>query len=151
MKGKESRQEREIIMVKGVRRVVPPEVTFRDFSALAKRRNWTAEFLSENFKGKIENPSELFHRILSCKYHGEDRGYLIIPYKSILDFYWRELSPLIEEKSIRFCICGCQRRVHGRKSYASMACRKRMERRRSETPKRGSEKPNKDGAFSVTF
>ncbi len=147
MTGKEPRQERETVMVNGVLRVVPPEVSFRDFSALAKRRGWTPEFLAENFRGKIDGPSEFFHRCLS----GKPDWSIVIPYRSVLDFYWRELSPLIEEKSVRLCLCGCQRRVHGRKSYASMACRKRMERRRSETPKRGSEKPNKDVTFSVTF
>jgi len=151
MKGKGQRQEREIIMLNGVSRVVPREVTFRDFAALAKRKGWTAEFLVEEFRGKIEEPSEFFHRVLSCKYKGEDRSWVVIPYRSVLEFYHKELSPLIAEGNVRLCECKCGRRVHGRKSYASVACRKRMERRRSETPKRGSEKPNKDMAFSVTF
>lgn len=150
MKSKGPRQVRETIMANGILRVVPPEVTFRDFSALAKRRGWTPEFLAEEFRGKIEEPSEFFHRVLSCRYKGEDRSWVVIPYRSVLEFYHKELSPLIAEGNVRLCECKCGRRVHGRKSYASAACRKKMERRRSETPKRGSEKPNKDGAFSVT-
>ncbi len=151
MNGKGPLQEREIIMVNGVRRVVPPEVSFKDFGALAKRRGWTAEFLAEEFRGKIEEPSEFFHRVLSCKYKGEDRSLVVVPYRSVLEFYHKELSPLIVEGNVRLCECKCGRRVHGRKSYASVACRKRMERKRSLTPKRGSEKPNNDGTFSVTF
>jgi len=142
---------RDSIIISGVRRAVPLGVTFRDFAALAKRRGWTPEFLAEEFRGKIEEPSDFFHRVLSCKYKGEDRSWLVVPYRSVLEFYHKELSPLIAEGNVRLCECKCGRRVHGRKSYASVACRKRMERRRSETPKRGSEKPNKDGAFSVTF
>ncbi len=149
MKGKG--QEREIVIIGGIKRIVPPEVSFKDFGALAKRRGWTAEFLAEEFRGKIEEPSEFFHRVLSCKYKGEDRSLVVIPYRSVLEFYRKELSPLIAEGNVRLCECKCGRRVHGRKSYASVACRKRMERRRSETPKRGSEKAIQDKAFSVTF
>jgi len=145
------RQEREIVMINGVRRVVPPEVSFKDFGVLAQRRGWTAEFLAEEFRGKIEEPSEFFHRVLSCKYKGEDRSWIILPYRSVLEFYHRELSPLIAEGNVRLCECKCGRRVHGRKSYSSVSCRKRMERRRSETPKRGSKKAMQDKAFSVTF
>jgi len=137
----------ETVIIKGIERIVPPEVTFRDFASLAKRKGWTAEFLAEEFRGKIEEPSDFFHRVLSCKYKGEDRSSVVIPYLSVLEFYNRELSPLIVEGTVRLCECKCGRRVHGRKSYASVACRKRMERKRSLTPKRGSEKPNKDGLF----
>ncbi len=149
MKGKG--QEREIVIIGGIKRIVPPEVSFKDFGALAKRRGWTAEFLAEEFRGKIEEPSEFFHRVLSCKYKGEDRSWVVLPYRSVLEFYRKELSPLIAEGNVRLCECKCGRRVHGRKSYASVACRKRMERRRSETPERGSEKAIQDKALSVTF
>ena len=143
----ESRESRcETVIVSGVRRIVPPGVTFRDFATLAKRRGWTAEFLAEEFRGKIDGPSEFFHRVLLGKC-----GEVVIPYRSVLDLYHKELSPLIEEKSVRLCICDCGRRVYGRKQYAASACRKRAERERSLTLKRGSEKRNKDGAFSVTF
>lgn len=121
-------------------------VTFRDFAALAKRRGWTPEFLAEEFKGKIEGPSEFFHRVLSGK-----QADVVIPYRSVLDFYHKELSPLVEQGDVRLCVCGCGRRVHGRKQYAGNACRKRMERGRSQTPKRGSEKANNGKTFSVTF
>jgi len=147
----ENKQERETVIINGVRCIVPKEVTFRDFAALAKRRGWTPEFLAEEFRGKIEEPSDFFHRVLSCKYRGEDRSGVVIPYQSVLDLYHKELSPLIVEGNVRLCECKCGRRVHGKKSYASGACRKRMERRRAETPKRGSELPNKDGTFPVTF
>ena len=145
MKSKGPRQERETVMINGVRRVVPPEVTFRDFSVLAQRRSWTAQFLAEEFRGKIDEPSEFFHRCLN----GKPDLSIVIPYKSVLDFYWRELSPLIEEKAVRLCICGCQRRVYGRKQYASGYCRLRRHRQRSQTSKRGSEKGTETKDLSV--
>ena len=119
MKGK----GQETVIINGIVSIVPPEVTFKDFASLAKRKGWTPEFLAEKFRGKIEGPSEFFHRVLSCKYNGEDRSWVAILSRSVLDFYWKELSPLIEEQSVRFCICGCQRRVYGRKQYASNYCR----------------------------
>ena len=41
MKG---RQRRETVIIKGLERIVPPEVTFRDFASLAKRKVWTPEY-----------------------------------------------------------------------------------------------------------
>ena len=135
-----SLQERETIVVNGVKRIVPREVTFKDFAALAKRRGWTPEFLAEEFRGKIEEPSDFFHRILSCKYKGEGRSWLVVPYRSVLEFYHKELSPLIDEGEIKTCLCGCGGRVHGRQQYASRYCRLRAYRKRSQTAQRGSEK-----------
>ena len=125
--------------------IMEKEITFKNFSNLAKRRGWTPEFLAEKFKGIIESPSEFFHRCLSGKLDWNT----VIPYKSVLDFYWRELSPLIEEKAGRFCICGCQRRVYGRKQFASGYCRLRRHRQRSQTSKRGSEKGTETKDLSV--
>ena len=138
---------RDSLFINGIRHVVPRTVSFRDLASLAKKRDWTPEFLAEKFKGIIEAPSEFFHRCL-C---GKPDWNVVIPFKSVLDFYWRELSPLIEEESVRFCICGCQRRVYGRKQYATSYCRKKASLKRSETHKTGSEKPNEHKAFSVTF
>jgi len=138
---------RDTLFFNGIRRVVRGEVTFRDFASLAKRREWTPEFLAEKFRGRIEGPSEFFHRCLN----GKPNWGVVIPYGSALDLYWRELSPLIEEKAVRFCVCGCQRRVYGRKQYAGSYCRNRAYRERSETSKRGSEKPIQDKGFSVTI
>lgn len=147
MKGKGPRQERETVMINGIRHIVPREVIFKDFASLAKRRDWTPEFLAEKFRGKIDGPSEFFHRCLN----GKPDWNVVIPFGSVLNFYWQELSPLIEEESVCFCICGCQRRVYGRKQYATSYCRKKASLKRSETHKMGSEEPNEHKAFSVTF
>ncbi len=139
-KAKSRQSKCETVIVNGVRRIVPPEVTFRDFAALAKRRGWTPQFLAEEFRGKIDEPSEFFHRVLSCKYKGEDRSGVVIPYRSVLELYHKELSPLIVEGKVRLCECKCGRRVHGRKHYATAYCRVRTHRQGSQTPKSGSEK-----------
>jgi len=54
------------------------EVTYRDFSRLAKKRGWTVEMLVELFKGKtgIEDRRDEYHeplasyyeRVLSCQW-----------------------------------------------------------------------------------
>lgn len=110
-------------------------VTFNDFAVLARRRLWTAEFLAQKLKGKIEGPLEFFHRVL-----GGRQADVAIPYRSVLEFYHKELSPLLKEGEIRLCLCGCGSRVYGRKRYASAACRKKAERGRSVTLERSSEK-----------
>ena len=108
------------------------EVSFRDFAALADRKGWTPEFLAGEFRGKVDNPSEFFHRVLDGK-HGD----VVIPYRPVLDLYHKELSPLIDEPAVRLCVCGCQKRVYGRKQYASNYCRIRVHRKGSLTAQRG--------------
>ena len=132
-------------MINGVLRVVPPEVTFRDFANLAKRNNWTPESLAGKFKGTIENPSEFFHRALS----GRPSWDTVIPYRSVIKFVYEQMNPLVKVGSVRLCICGCQRPAYGRKKYATDYCRVKVSRRGSRTVKRGSEKPNKHKGFSV--
>src|SRR5262245_43904406 len=67
------------------------EVTFKDFAAVAKKRGHTIESLADRFRGNIENPAEFFERVMSCKYKGEDRSGVVIPYRSVLEFYSQEL------------------------------------------------------------
>jgi hypothetical protein len=55
------------------------EVTLKDFAAVAKR-GLTVESLADRFRGKIENPSEFFERVMTCRYKGEDRSGVVIPY-----------------------------------------------------------------------
>lgn len=128
-----------------------PAVTYADFATLARRRGWTAAFLANRFRGKIEEPRAFFERVLACRSKGEDLSKSVIPFRSVLEFYQRELPQAMPAETTRSCECGCGKPVHGRKKLASAACRKRMERRRSRIVKNGSEKHKKDEAFSVTF
>ena len=90
------------------------EVTFKDFSELARRRGWTVQFLAERFRGIIEEPTEFFTRVLACRYQGEYRGDVTIPYRSILEFYRTELTFRQQETGReRFCAGGCGTRGLG--------------------------------------
>lgn len=129
----------------------PPTVTYAEFAKLAHGRGWTAAFLAERFRGKIEEARAFFERVLACRSNGEDLSGSLIPYRSVLDFYQKELSSTMPAGGTRSCDCGCGRPVRGRKRLASAACRKRMERRRSRIPESGVKNAKKDGAFSVTF
>ncbi len=109
-------------------------ISHKDFARLASRRGWTKETLAELFRGKIEEPMDFFQRVLSCKYKGEDRSNVVIPFRSVLDFFSKELSfQQDKEGRDRFCACGCKARVWDRKKWASTACRKRFQRRGSQT------------------
>jgi hypothetical protein len=92
------------------------EVTFKDFALLAHELGWTVEMLTERFHETIERPGEFFERVLSCRWKGpdgryEDRSSVVIPYRSILQFYctelrhWQETSgldaPLTEKQKAR--------------------------------------------------
>jgi hypothetical protein len=105
------------------------EVTFKDFATVARKRGHTAESLAERFRGKIENPSEFFERVMSCRYHGEDRSDVVIPYRSVLEFYNEELHYFRDSNTKhRQCACGCGLPVFDRKKWASPACKKRIQR-----------------------
>jgi len=111
---------------------VPRKITFKDFAALAKRKGWKPESLAVKFRGKVDGPSEFFHRVLGGK-HGD----VVIPFHTVLDFYHKEQSPLIQDEAV-MCACGCQKPVSGHKRYFSNYCRLRAYRKRSLTARRGS-------------
>jgi hypothetical protein len=105
------------------------EVTFEDFMQVAKRRGHTPESLAALFRGKIEEPRDFFERAMSCRYHGEDRSNVVIPYRSVIEFYlqdchfFKDLNP-----GQRLCACGCGLPVFDRKKWASDGCRKKVQR-----------------------
>src|SRR5262245_38519658 len=104
-------------------------VNFKNFATVAKRRGHTAESLAERFRGKIESPSEFFERVMSCKYKGDDRSGVVIPYRSVIEFFNEELHYFQESnQNHRQCACGCGQPVFDRKKWASPACKKRVQR-----------------------
>ena len=124
-----------------------PSVTFKDFAKLAKQKGWSAQFLAEKFRGKIEGPSEFFHRCLS----GDSAPDGVVAYRSVIDFYLQQLNPLVKDASARVCLCGCLRRVYGRKKYATGYCRKKACLKRSRDRQEGSKKDRENLDVSVTF
>lgn len=75
-----------------------PEITFKEFSQLMQKRGRTLDDLVEIFRGKIEDPREFLERALSCKYHHEDRAGVVIPYRSVIEFYQKELHYYEDQK-----------------------------------------------------
>ena len=105
------------------------EITFKDFATVARERGHTVESLADRFRGKIENASDFFERVMTCKYKGEDRSDVIIPYRSVLEFYSQELQYFQDStQKHRQCACGCGLPVFDRKKWASPACKKRVQR-----------------------
>ena len=106
-----------------------PEITFKNFANVVKRRGHTPESLAALFRGKIEDPREFFERVMSCRSHGEDRSSVVIPYRSVIEFYQKEAHYFSDSAvSHRHCACGCRRPVFDRKKWASSACRKKAQR-----------------------
>ena len=95
------------------------EITFKDFATVARERGHTVESLADRFRGKIENASDFFERVMTCKYKGEDRSDVIIPYRSVLEFYSQELQYFQDStQKHRQCACGCGLPVFDRKKWA---------------------------------
>src|SRR5262245_28213272 len=66
---------------------------------------------------------------MTCSYRGEDRSYMLIPYRSVLAFYAEDLRYFgnTHAKHKR-CACGCGAPVFDREKWASSACKKRIQR-----------------------
>lgn len=113
-----------------------PEITFKDFAEVAKRRGHNAESLAQRFRGVIDEPREFFERVMTCKWHGEDRSYVVIPFRSVIQFYQEELHYLKDSRpNQRVCACGCRQPIFGRQKWFNQACRKRIQRQTSVTVK----------------
>jgi len=106
------------------------EVTSKDFAELAKQRGWSLDFLVSKFRDLIEEPREYFERLLKGRWNREARGDVVIPYRSVLQFYFQERKLVFREGA---CACGCGVEVSNKK-WASPTCRKRAQRRGSLTP-----------------
>jgi hypothetical protein len=114
------------------------EVTFKDFAIVARRRGHTAESLADRLRGKIENPSEFFERLMTCKYKGEDRSWVVIPYRSVIEFYNEELHYLRDSnQKHRQCACGCGLPVFDRKKWATPGCRQKVARQKGTDTQKG--------------
>lgn len=110
------------------------EITFKNFADVARKRGHNAESLSALFRGKIDEPREFFERVMSGKYHGEDRSAVIIPYASVMDFYQAEAHYFVDSNAKqRLCACGCNRPVFDRSKWATPGCKKKSQRGESGT------------------
>jgi len=114
------------------------EVTFEQFKAVMEQRNHDVDELTLLFRDKIDNPGDFFKRVMSCKSRNLDveRSNVVIPYRSVIDYYRQELHYLKEaaKKSQRLCDCGCGKPVFGQYKFASETCRKRPQRRTAVVP-----------------
>jgi hypothetical protein len=76
------------------------EVTYRDFAKLMIKRKRTVDDLVDIFHGKLDENRSFFERVMSCQWRNpdtgrhEDRGDVVIPYRSVLQFYFKEVEYL---------------------------------------------------------
>ena len=105
------------------------DVTFKAFAAVAKRRGHTPESLAELFRGMIEEPREFFERVMACRYKGENRSGVVLPYRNVIEWYRKEVSYFMDaSRKQRVCLCGCGAPVFDRKKWATPGCRQRVAR-----------------------
>jgi len=71
-------------------------VTFRMFQKLMAKRKRTVDDLVDLFRGKIDDSRSFFERALSCtrrnpdNHRLEDNGGVVIPFKSVIKYYYEE-------------------------------------------------------------
>jgi hypothetical protein len=77
-----------------------PEITFRDFQRLMAKRRRTVDELVDIFRGKLDDSRSFFERAMSCQWRNpdtgrfDDRSDVVIPYKSVIEFYFKETQYL---------------------------------------------------------
>jgi hypothetical protein len=80
------------------------EVTFKDFQKLMAKRKRTIDDLVDIFRGKLDDSRSFFERAMSCQWRNpdtgrsEDRGDVVIAYKSVIEFYLKEAHYLEDSK-----------------------------------------------------
>ena len=76
------------------------EVTFKDFQKLMAERRRTVDDLVDIFRGKLDDSRSFFERVMSCQWRNpdmgrfEDRSDVVIPYRSVIEFYVKETEYL---------------------------------------------------------
>ena len=87
------------------------EVTFKDFRRLMIKRKRMVDDLVDIFRGKLDlsgnselgandNSRSFFERVMSCQWRNpdtgryEDRGDVVMPYKSVIELYRKEQAYL---------------------------------------------------------
>ena len=80
------------------------EVTFKDFQRLMTKRRRTVDDLVDIFRGKLDDSRSFFERVMSCQWRNpdttryEDRSDVVIPYRSVIEFYLKELHYLEDSR-----------------------------------------------------
>jgi hypothetical protein len=80
------------------------EVTFKDFQKLMAKRRRTVDDLVDIFRGRLDDSRSFFERVMSCQWRNpdtgrfEDRSDVVIPYKSVIEFYLKEEHYLEDSK-----------------------------------------------------
>ena len=80
------------------------EVTFKDFQKLIAKRRRTVDDLVDIFRGELDDSRSFFERVMSCQWRNpdtgrfEDRSDVVIPYKSVIEFYLKEQHYLEDSK-----------------------------------------------------
>ena len=88
------------------------EVTFKDFQKLMIKRRRTVDDLVDIFRGKLDDSRSFFERVMSCQWRNpetgrfEDRSDVVIPYKTVIEFYLKESQYLkdTEEEQQRLAL-----------------------------------------------
>jgi Arc/MetJ-type ribon-helix-helix transcriptional regulator len=88
------------------------EVTFKDFAKLMLKRKRTVDDLVDIFRGQLDDTRSFFDRVMSCQWRNpdtgryEDRSDVVIPYRSVIEFYLKETQHLkdTEEEQERLAL-----------------------------------------------
>src|SRR4029453_5874753 len=80
------------------------DVTFKDFQKLMAKRRRSVYDLGDIFRGKLDDSRIFFEGVMSCQWRNpdtgrfEDRSDVVIPYKSVIEFYLKETQYLKESE-----------------------------------------------------
>jgi hypothetical protein len=87
-------------------------VSFAKFAGLARRKEWSAEYLAEHFRGKFQTGNESlerwFERVLADRLpNGKPTDGVVIPYRCVVEKFLQTVDELARDGKLALCVCGC--------------------------------------------
>jgi hypothetical protein len=89
------------------RRELIEGVSFAKFAALARRKEWSAEYLAESLRGKFEVKGETFEHYFDRVLRGNPSSEVVIPFRSMIAKFVAAVEELARDGKLKLCPCGC--------------------------------------------
>jgi hypothetical protein len=109
-----------------------PCITFGQFRRGAQQREWSLEWLVEQYQGEIDRPTDTVRRVLQGTIVAGQHvsmAEVVLPYRCLIELYQQATTVVPALPGEEACPCGCGAALRGKQVYASDACRKRVIRR----------------------
>ena len=124
-------------------------LSYAKFAALAKRKEWSAEYLAENLRGRFEVKGETFEHYFERVLHCDPSPETVIPFRSVIVGFLAAVGELAQDGELKLCPCGCGSYAGpgGRLAWETCSRMPLSEAKRAALER--AHAARRDGAFSI--